>query len=67
MISQLRSVQEAAARLAISPWTLRRAIRRGEIHAVRVGRRRVLISEKEILRVIDNGTQVNPFSGTVRK
>jgi excisionase family DNA binding protein len=54
---QLRSVQEAADRLAISPWTLRRAIRRGEVHAVRVGLRRILISEREIVRVIDKGTK----------
>jgi len=54
---QLCSVQEAADRLAVSRWTVRRAIRRGEIRAVKVGPRRVLISEKEIVRVIDNGTK----------
>jgi len=53
---QLCSIPEAAARLAISPWTLRRAIKRGEIQAVRVGRRRVLVSEKELLRVMNDGT-----------
>jgi len=55
-IEQLRSFQEAADRLAVSPWTLRRAVKRGEVKAVRVGRRRLLIAEKEILRVIHEGT-----------
>jgi len=53
---QLRSIPETAARLAISPWTLRRAIKRGEIQAVRIGRRRVLVSEKELLRVMNDVT-----------
>jgi excisionase family DNA binding protein len=66
MTDQLRSVQEAADRLAVSPWTLRRAIRRGEIRAVRVGRRRVLIAEREILRVIEKGTKALKFEGVTK-
>jgi excisionase family DNA binding protein len=55
MIEKLNSIRDAAARLAISPWTLRRFIDRGELRGVRVGRR-VLVSEREILRVIQHGT-----------
>jgi excisionase family DNA binding protein len=55
MIEKLNSIRDAAARLAISPWTLRRFIDRGELRGVRVGRR-VLVSEREIMRVIQHGT-----------
>ena len=51
---QLHSIRDAAARLAISPWTVRRLINRRDLQGVRVGRR-VLISEKELLRVIRHG------------
>lgn len=51
---QLHSIREAAARLSISPWTVRRLIDRAELRGVRVGRR-VLVSEREILRVIRFG------------
>lgn len=54
---QLRSIQEAADRLSVSVWTLRRAVRRGEIRVTRIGRRRVLVSEKEIQRLIVHGTK----------
>lgn len=55
MTDRLRSIQEAADRLGISPWTVRRLADRGELRSVRMGRR-VLISEREIVRVINNGT-----------
>lgn len=54
---RLHDIRETAARIGVSPWTVRRLIKRGEVRAVRVGRRRVLVSEKEIRRVIDNGTK----------
>jgi excisionase family DNA binding protein len=57
MTDQLHGIQETPKRLAISPWTLRRAIKRGEIRAVKIGLRRLLISEKELLRVIAHGTK----------
>jgi excisionase family DNA binding protein len=52
---RLHDIREAAARLAVSPWTVRRLIDRAELRGVRVGRR-VLVSEREILRVIQHGT-----------
>jgi excisionase family DNA binding protein len=54
---QLHGIPETAARIGVSPYTVRRLIKNGDLRAVRVGRRRVLISEKEIVRVIDNGTR----------
>ena len=54
MTDKLHDIREAASRLAVSPWTVRRLVGRGDLRGVRVGRR-VLVSEKEILRVIQNG------------
>jgi excisionase family DNA binding protein len=51
---RLHDIREAAARLAVSPWTVRRLIDRAELRGVRVGRR-VLVSEAEIMRVIRQG------------
>ena len=48
---QLKSVQEASRRLAVSTFTTRRLIKAKELRAVRVGKR-VLIPEAEIARVI---------------
>jgi len=46
MAEQLRSVEEASKRIAVSTFTTRRLIKAGKLHAVRVGKR-VLISESE--------------------
>jgi excisionase family DNA binding protein len=51
---KLHNIRATAARLAISPWTVRRLVDRGHLQGVRVGRR-VLVSEREILRVIRHG------------
>jgi excisionase family DNA binding protein len=53
---RLHNIREAAARLAISPWTVRRLADRGDLRVVRLGRR-LLVSESEILRLIRNGTK----------
>lgn len=52
---RLHDIREAAARLAISPWSVRRLIDRAELRGVRLGRR-LLVSESEIIRVIQHGT-----------
>jgi excisionase family DNA binding protein len=54
MTDKLNSIVETASRLRVSPWTVRRLIDRAELRGVRVGRR-VLVSEREILRVIKHG------------
>jgi excisionase family DNA binding protein len=66
MTDQLHAVREAAPRLGISPWTLRRLIKAGAVRAVRVGSRRVLVSESEILKVIRRGcgAQTRPANST---
>jgi len=51
---QLRSVEEASHRLAVSTFTTRRLIKAKQLRAVRVGKR-VLIPEGEIARVIAEG------------
>lgn len=53
-MEQLKSVEEAAETLALSPWTVRAYIRQGKITPVRIGRR-VLIEPREIQRVIEQG------------
>jgi excisionase family DNA binding protein len=54
MTNKLHDLRETAARLAVSPWTVRRLADRGDLRVVHVGRR-VLVSESEILRVIRHG------------
>lgn len=51
---QLRSVEEASRRLAVSTFTTRRLIKAKQLRAVRVGKR-VFIPEAEIARVIAEG------------
>ena len=52
----LKSVEEAAVLLGISPWTVRAYIREGKLRPVRLGRR-VLVSEEELERLIAEGQQ----------
>jgi len=47
----LKSVEEAAGLLGISPWTVRGYIRDGKLRPVRLGRR-VLVEEAELERLI---------------
>jgi len=47
----LKSVEEAAELLGISPWTVRAYIRDGRLRPVRFGRR-VLVEETELERFI---------------
>jgi excisionase family DNA binding protein len=56
MTDQLHDIRATAERLSVSPWTIRRLIDAGHLRGVRVGRR-VLVSEREILRVIRKGTK----------
>ena len=53
---QLHSMKDGARRLGISHWTLRKMAARGEIRVTRIGVRRVLISEEEIVRLIRMGS-----------
>jgi excisionase family DNA binding protein len=54
------SITNAAQILSLSPWTLRRWIRLGQLRAVRLGSR-VLVEPKELERLIASGRK------TVRK
>ena len=53
----LKSVEEAAGLLGISPWTVRRDIRDGKLRPVRLGRR-VLVEEAELERFVAEGKTV---------
>jgi|GEM_PF-3586868 excisionase family DNA binding protein len=52
---KLNNIRATAKRFDCSPWTVRRAIIRGEIAAVRIGRR-WKVTEQEIKRVLARGT-----------
>ena len=52
-ILQLYDVNHAAARLAVSPWTVRAYIRSGKLRPVRIGRL-VRLDEKEIADFVAN-------------
>jgi len=52
----LMSVNEAAGRLRISPWTVRALIRAGKLRPVRLGRR-VLLPESELERLVAESQQ----------
>jgi excisionase family DNA binding protein len=53
----LRSVKDSAVRLGVSPFSVRRLVKTGQIKAVRVGKR-VLVSDAEIGRVMQEGCPV---------
>ena len=53
----LKSVEEAAGLLGISPWTVRSYIRDGRLKPVRLGRR-VLVEEIELERFVAEGKTV---------
>ena len=58
-MEKLRSIEEAAQTLAVSPWTIRAYVRKGKIRPVRIGRR-VLIEPSEIVRIIEEGRAGRP-------
>jgi excisionase family DNA binding protein len=51
---RLLTLEEAAAVLRRSHWTLRLDVKAGRVHTVRLGRR-ILIRESEIHRVLNEG------------
>ena len=50
----LIGIQEAAAAIGLSPWTVRAYVRQGRIRGVRIGRR-VLIEPRELERLVESG------------
>lgn len=52
----LKSIEEAARLLGISPWTVRGYIRDGKLKPVRLGRR-VLLAEGELERLVAAGQE----------
>jgi excisionase family DNA binding protein len=62
---QLRSVEEASRRLAVSVYTTRRLIKAKQLRAVRVGKR-VLVPESEVERVMAQGCGKHAGSGSGR-
>jgi excisionase family DNA binding protein len=62
MVEPLNTVESAAKTLAISPWTIRAYIRQGRIKPVRIGRR-VLLSDDELRRVIEEGRSQPALKG----
>lgn len=50
----LKSVEEAAGLLGISPWTVRGYIKTGKLNPVRLGRR-VLLTEDALERLVAEG------------
>ena len=58
-MESLKSIEEAAESLALSPWTVRLYVRQGKIRPVRIGRR-VLIEPQEIRRIVEQGRDNSP-------
>ena len=52
----LKSIEEAAGLLGISPWTVRSYIKTNKLRPVRIGRR-VLLGEDELERFVATGQQ----------
>jgi excisionase family DNA binding protein len=52
----LKSIEQAAGLLGISPWTVRSYIRSGRLRSVRIGRR-VLLAEHELERLVSEGQE----------
>jgi excisionase family DNA binding protein len=53
----LKSIDEAAGLLGISPWTVRAYVREGKLKPVRLGRR-VLLPEEELERLVAENVKV---------
>jgi excisionase family DNA binding protein len=52
------SIDESAAALGLSPWTIRKYIAEGKISAVRIGRR-VFVEPSELERIVKEGRGVS--------
>lgn len=61
-MESLKSVEETAEALGLSPWTIRLYLRQGKIRPVRIGRR-VLIEPEEIRRIVEAGRSESAVSG----
>jgi len=57
MLDKLHSFKEGAGFLGLSPHTLRAWYQQGRIEGIKLGRR-VLISEKELKRIVDEGKTI---------
>jgi excisionase family DNA binding protein len=55
-MDSLRSIDNTAEILGVSPYTIRAWIRRGLLASVKLGTRR-LVTESEIQRVMENGIE----------
>jgi excisionase family DNA binding protein len=51
-VPQLISIEEAAGRLGVSTWTIRRMIHRGEFKAYRLGRKILRLKEEDVTRYL---------------
>lgn len=56
MIESLIPIKQAAKRLGISVWTLRKKAYAGDVSSVKIGAK-LLIPENEIARLIQEGTR----------
>ncbi len=61
-MENLLTVEDAAQVLGISPWTVRRYISVKRIRPVRIGRR-VLLEQREVRRIIEEGRR-EPRNGS---
>jgi excisionase family DNA binding protein len=48
------SIKESAVAVGLSPWTIRKYIREGTLHPIRIGRR-VLVEPAELRRLVEAG------------
>jgi excisionase family DNA binding protein len=55
-MNKLLSVNETSRVLGVSTFTIRRLVKRGELHSVRVGKR-LLLPETEVARVMAEGCE----------
>jgi excisionase family DNA binding protein len=62
----LKSIEQAAGLLGISPWTVRSFVRSGKLKPVRLGRR-VLLAEDELERLIAQGQKPEQAQMEIRK
>jgi len=51
-LEDLFTIEEAAAKLTLSPWTLRKWIAAGELRVIRLGRR-IVVPESAIRELIE--------------
>jgi len=66
MGSQLLTVSATAARLALSPLTVRRLIAAGRLPAVRVGRRAVRVTENDLEALVRLGYAARRSTSTAK-